>query len=85
MLASYVVHNIFIISPCKVPEYPVLQIVAVKGWRANHLKKFMLDETLANIQRRGLAKGFDLLEITSDEGTVQFSLRKIREMTLVKE
>ena len=58
--------------------------MAVKSWRANNLKKFMLDETLANIRRRGLAKGFDLLEITSDEGTVRFSLRTISEMTFVK-
>ena len=52
--------------------------------KTNNLRKFLLDETLANIQRRGLAKGFNLLEVTTEEETIRIPLEKIIELAFVK-
>ena len=57
----------------------------MNGRRTNHLRKFILEEILANIRRKGSEKGFELLEISTDEGLIRIPLRKINSLAFIEE
>lgn len=45
----------------------------------------MLEEILANIRRKGLEKGFELLEISTNDGLIRIPLGKITGLAFVEE
>jgi hypothetical protein len=45
----------------------------------------MLEEILSNIRKKGQEKGFELLEISTGEGTIRIPLGKIVGLALVEE
>ena len=57
----------------------------MSDWRTNDLKKFMLEEILTNIRKKGSEKGFELLEISTDEGLIRIQLRKINGLAFIEE
>ena len=49
------------------------------------MRKFMLEEILASIQRKAMEKGFELLEISTEEGLFRIPLRRIKGLAFVEE
>ena len=52
---------------------------------ADDLRKFMLEEILANIRIKAAEKGFEMLEISTDDGLIRIPLRKISSLAFVEE
>ena len=48
------------------------------------VRKFLLEQTLADIRMRGVAMGFDELEITTHDGIIRIPLGRISELAFVK-
>ena len=49
------------------------------------MRKYMLEEILANIRKKGLEKGFELLEISTEEGLIRIPLQKINCLAFIEE
>ena len=54
-------------------------------WRVNDLRKFMLEEILASIRRKGSEKEFELLEISTEEGLFRIPLSRIKGLAFIEE
>ena len=62
----------------------ILEVGICEFRRNIYLRRYMLEEVLENIKKKGFQKDFELLEISISDGFIRIPLGKISSLALIE-